>query len=78
MENIGFKNVSIEDASFRVAPSVLHVPFEITSFMLKKILLFKSIKRESLHNLKGSFFALLSGLHLRSFGYYIITAQKSK
>ena len=76
LEKAGFKNITIEDASFRVAPSVLHVPFAITGFILKKLLSFKSIKRESLHNLKGSFYALFSGLHMKSFGYYIITATK--
>lgn len=76
LEKVGFKNITIEDASFRVAPSVLHVPFAITGFILKKSLSFKSIKRESLHNLKGSFYALFSGLHMKSFGYYIITATK--
>ncbi|PWH83435.1 SAM-dependent methyltransferase [Algibacter marinivivus] len=72
----GFSEVKIEDASFKVAPSVLHVPFAIIGFALKKLLKTKTLKRESLHNLKGSFYALISGLHMRSFGYYIITCTK--
>ena len=72
----GFSKIKVEDASFRVAPSVLHVPFAIIGFTLKKLLNTRSLKRESLHNLKGSFYALLSGLHMRSFGYYIITCTK--
>jgi len=76
LETIGFKNIKIEDISLRVAPSVLHVPFAIVGFILKKIFTFKPLKRESLHNLKGSFYALLSGLHLKSFGYYIISCTK--
>ncbi|WP_178984374.1 methyltransferase domain-containing protein [Winogradskyella helgolandensis] len=76
LQDLGFNNIKVEDISYRVAPSVLHVPFAITGFILKKILNFKSIKRESLHNLKGSFFALMTGLHLKSFGYYIISATK--
>jgi len=72
----GFSEIKIEDASFKVAPSVLHVPFAIIGFTLKKLLKTKTLKRESLHNLKGSFYALLSGLHMRSFGYYIITCTK--
>jgi cyclopropane fatty-acyl-phospholipid synthase-like methyltransferase len=76
IKSFGFKNVKIENASFKVAPSVLHVPFAITGFILKKILSFKPIKQESFHNLKGSFYALLSGLHFKSFGYYIISATK--
>ena len=76
LKKVGFKNITIENVSWRVAPSVLHVPFAITGFILKNLLEFKSIKRESWHNLKGSFYALFSGLHMKSFGYYIITAKK--
>lgn len=72
----GFSNIEVENASFRVAPSVLHVPFAIIGFTLKKLFTTKTLKRESLHNLKGSFYALLSGLHFKSFGYYIITGTK--
>jgi len=76
LKSQGFKNIKIEDVSFRVAPSVLHVPFAIIGFTLKKLFKSKILKRESLHNLKGSFYALLSGLHMKSFGYYIISCTK--
>lgn len=73
---IGFKNIVIEDLSFRIAPSVLHVPFAITGFVLKKWIKREPLKKQSLENLRGSLFALISGLHLNSFGYYIISATK--
>ncbi len=76
LKKVGFKNIKIEDVSFRVAPSVLHVPFAIFGFILKNLFRLKPLKRESWHNLKGSFFALFSGLHMKSFGYYLITAEK--
>lgn len=72
----GFSTVLVEDVSFKVAPSVLHVPFAILGFILKKIFGPGQLKKQSLHNLKGSFYALLAGLHMRSFGYYIITCTK--
>lgn len=72
----GFSDIHIEDASFRVAPSVLHVPFAIIGFVIKGLFSSNPLKRESLHNLKGSFYALASGLHMKSFGYYIITCSK--
>ncbi len=72
----GFSEIKTEDVSFKVAPSVLHVPFAIIGFIIKKLFQSKTLKRESLHNLKGSFYALLSGLHMKSFGYYIITCTK--
>ncbi|MGV3460422.1 MAG: methyltransferase domain-containing protein [Flavobacterium sp.] len=73
---IGFKNIAIEDASFRVAPSVLHVPFAIGGFILRKIFKGDELKPQSLQNLKGSLFALLSGVQMNNFGYYIITCTK--
>lgn len=72
----GFSKIEVEDASFRIAPSVLHVPFAIIGFTLKHFFSTEKLKRESLHNLKGSFYALLSGLHMKSFGYYIISCSK--
>ncbi|WP_103863656.1 methyltransferase domain-containing protein [Aquimarina sp. I32.4] len=76
LKQIGFRDIIIEDISYRVAPSVLHVPFAITGFIIQKLLKKKPLKSESLKNLKGSLFALLSGLHTKSFGYYIITVKK--
>ena len=76
LKKAGFKKVNVEDISFRVAPSVLHVPFAIVGFIFKKLFRSKSLKRESLHNLKGSFYALVSGLHMRSFGYFIVSCVK--
>ena len=76
MQEIGYRHITIEDVSFRVAPSVLHVPFAITGFILKKIFKKETLKPQSWKNLKGSLFSLLSGLHMKSFGYYIITAEK--
>ncbi|QWX83036.1 methyltransferase domain-containing protein [Cellulophaga sp. HaHaR_3_176] len=72
----GFSKVEVENISFKVAPSVLHVPFAILGFTFKNLFKKNGLKKESYHNLKGSFYALLSGLHMRSFGYYIITCTK--
>lgn len=77
LEDAGFKNILIEDISFRVAPSVMHVPFASLGFMLRKKLKGEAIRPQSLNNLKGSVYALLSGMHLRAFGYYIISCEKS-
>ena len=74
--DIGFKDVHIEDVSLKTAPSVLQVPFAIGGFLLKKLWQGKPIKPQSWNNLKASFFALLCGLHMKDFGYYIITATK--
>ncbi|TRW25306.1 methyltransferase domain-containing protein [Flavobacterium zepuense] len=76
LAEIGFNNITVEDVSFRVAPSVLHVPFAITGFIIKKLLKNQQLKPQSMQNLKGSLFALLSGVQMNNFGYYIITCSK--
>ena len=76
LEKLGFKNIEVKNIWYRVAPSVLHVPFTISGFILKKLFRKEALKPETIKNLKGSFFALLSSLSLTNFGYYIITAKK--
>jgi MPBQ/MSBQ methyltransferase len=76
LEDTGFTTISIEDISFRVAPSVLHVPFAIAGFIVKKLLHREGLKPQSIKNLKGSLFALLSGVQMNNFGYYMITCTK--
>ncbi len=78
LKAVGFKNIVAEDISFRVAPSVLHVPFAVIGFALRKLIKSGALKKESINNLKGSLFALLSGFHMRSFGYYLITCTKER
>ncbi|MDC8005619.1 methyltransferase domain-containing protein [Aureisphaera galaxeae] len=76
LKQIGFSYVKVEEVSFRVAPSVLHVPFAIVGFLMKNLWKGKPIKPQSWNNLKASFYSLVSGLHMKDFGYYIITATK--
>ena len=76
LERIGFKDIEIKNIWYRVAPSVLHVPLAITGFILRKLFKNEPLKKESIDNLKGSFYALLTSLCMQDFGYYIITAKK--
>lgn len=76
LEAVGFKDVKVQNKWYRVAPSVFHAPFAIIGFVVKKILKREALKPESIKNLKGSFYALLTGLLLQDFGYYVITAKK--
>ena len=76
LQKTGFTKITVEDISLCVAPSVLHVPFAITGFIIKKLWKKENLKPQSIKNLKGSLFALLSGVQMNNFGYYIITAEK--
>jgi MPBQ/MSBQ methyltransferase len=72
----GFHEIKIEEVSWRVAPSVMHVPFVITWFIVSKLLRGEKLSRQSIRNLKGAFLTLILGLHRRNFGYYIVSATK--
>jgi len=76
LKDIGFTSVKVEDVSWRVALSVFHALLVIPVFVFSKWLKGKKVKNESWKNMKGSLYGLLMGLHLRDFGYYIITAEK--
>lgn len=76
LEEIGFRNVSVKNICHRVAPSILHVPIAITTFTVMELLKHQRLKQESIRNMMGSFYALLSGLCMQDFGYYLITAEK--
>lgn len=76
LQRLGFKNIKIKNIWYRVAPSVLHVPFVSIHFFLKKFFNAKRLTKESIDNVKGSVYALLSGLCLSDFGYYTVEATK--
>jgi len=76
LKKLGFRDILVRNIWHRVAPSVLHVPFAISGFLLKKRIKGDRLKKESIANLKGSFYALLTSLCLQDFGYYTITAKK--
>lgn len=76
MKTAGFKSVRVEEVSWRIAPSVLHVPFVIIKFLIAKKITRHHLSEQSIRNLKGSFQTLLLGLIRRDFGYFIVTAQK--
>ena len=76
LQEIGFKEVTIKNIWYRVAPSVLHIPFSIAGFICKQLFKKKELEVETINNLKGSFYTFLTALCLQDFGYYIITAKK--
>jgi MPBQ/MSBQ methyltransferase len=71
-----FSNIKCEDVSWRVAPSVLHVPFVILCFLFYKKIRRERLSLQSIRNLKGSFQTLILGLQRKNFGYYLVSAEK--
>jgi ubiquinone/menaquinone biosynthesis C-methylase UbiE len=77
LERHGFALVAVEDASWRIAPSVLHVPRVTLKFLAGELLL----RRRKLGAVRwGHVLACLAapwiGLGRPYFGYYLLTAEK--
>jgi MPBQ/MSBQ methyltransferase len=77
LERHGFTMLAREDISWRIAPSVLHVPRVTIKFLAGELLL----RRKKLNSVRwGHIVACLLapwiGLGRRYFGYYLVTAQK--
>lgn len=77
LKKTGFKKVQIEDISWRVAPSVAHVPFTVISFLVKQWLFGKrEMTQERWDNLKSPLLTLIIGLIRSHFGYFLISGKK--
>ena len=72
----GFEDVTIEDISWRVAPSALHAPVAVLWFMLKKLLRGERLGEQRIDNLRGSVVSTLIGTNRFQFGYFLVTATK--
>jgi SAM-dependent methyltransferase len=77
LERYGLEVLAAEDVSWRIAPSVLHVPRVTLKFLAGELLL----RRKKLSSVRwGHVVACLIspviGLGRRYFGYYLITARK--
>jgi ubiquinone/menaquinone biosynthesis C-methylase UbiE len=77
LEKAGFRDVKVEDISWKVAPTVAHVPFALLFFILGKFFTGEKLSKERRSHLKGCMMALILGMHRRKFSYYIISGYKA-
>ncbi len=78
LKKLGFENIKVEDISWKIAPSVAHVPYITLKFFLKQIKL-KSITKlhqERKNNVFAPLMTMLLGLARNHFSYYIVSATK--
>jgi cyclopropane fatty-acyl-phospholipid synthase-like methyltransferase len=78
LDQNGFREILVEDISWRVAPSLAHAPFAVLTFIVKKVLSREPLNRHSINNLKASLLALMLGLNRSKFSYYIITGTRGE
>jgi SAM-dependent methyltransferase len=71
-----FRDILVEDISWRVAPSLAHAPYAVFTFLLKKLLTGEPLKPQSVMNLKASLLALAIGLNRSKFSYCLISGKR--
>ncbi len=76
INNYGGSNIIIKDFSYRVAPSVLHAPFTVIYFIIKKMLQGEKLNPIRQGHLKACLLGLILGMHKKSFAYCLITGIK--
>ncbi len=78
LEKLGFENIKVEDMSWKVAPSVAHVPYITLKFFLKQIKLksIQNLHQERKNNVFAPLMTMFLGLARKHFSYYIISATK--
>ena len=74
MQSIGFKNIKIEDASWRVAPSVAQIPFIAIRYFFKRLL--KNNSQQKWNHLLAPLFLIPLALSKKRFGYFVISGEK--
>ena len=76
LERQGFRDVVVEDISWRAASSLAHAPFAVLTFIVKKILASEQLSRHSVNNLKASLLALVLGSNRSKFSYCLVSGTR--
>ncbi|MEM9572746.1 MAG: methyltransferase domain-containing protein [Pseudomonadota bacterium] len=76
LEQIGYEDIQIQEASWRVAVSVSYVPWVSIKYFFKSIFRRKDDTRIQMGHFIAPVYGVLMGLHRRQYGYHIISARK--
>lgn len=76
MREVGYEDIRIEDASWRVALSVAYVPWVSFKYFIKSILFSKGDKRIQFGHFVAPVYGVLMGLHRKHYGYHIVSGRK--
>lgn len=75
---IGFSGLHVEDISWKVAPSVAHVPFVATGFLLAELWNSRGrIPEWRRRHIAASWLSIALGLCRGTFGYFLVSARKA-
>ena len=76
IKNEGGELIKIKDFSYQVAPSVLHAPFAVIYFLIKKMMQGEKLNPIRIGHLKACLLGLVLGLHRHRFAYCLLTGIK--
>ena len=76
IKNYGGEQIEVKDFSFRIAPSAMHSPFSVFTFLIKKMVQGEKLNRVRLGHLKSCFLGLILGMFRGSFSYCMVTGSK--
>ena len=76
MKEIGYEDIRIQDASWRVAISVLYVPWVSFKYFFKNVFFNRNDTRIQKGHFIAPMYGVLMGLHRKQYGYHIISAKK--
>lgn len=77
LREVGFEQIEVRDISYRIAPSVAHIPFVTTRFLLGE--LFRHglrLNRVRWGHIVACVLSPVVGMARTRFGYYLVTARK--
>lgn len=76
MESAGFEDIAVEEISWRVAPSVMYVPWVSFKYYLGSIFFGDGENSVKKMHLMAPLMGLVVGLHRSFFGYHMVSAKK--
>jgi MPBQ/MSBQ methyltransferase len=76
LEANGADAIEVKDLSYRIAPSVLHAPFVVSYFLVKKMLQGETLNPIRKGHLKACLLGLVLGLYRHRFSYCLVTGVK--
>ncbi len=78
LKKVGFRNISVEDASWKVAPSFAHIPWVTLRFYwdVWKKGQWSNLDQQRKNNALAPLLGMIMGASRKHFGYYIVSGEK--
>jgi len=76
MKDIGYEDIQVQDASWRVALSVAYVPWVSIKYFFSKVFLSKDDTQIQMGHFIAPVYGMLMGMHRGQYGYHLISARK--